>query len=457
MYKHSLIGLLLLMFVMLLAGCGDKELPVPDELTLDGSVVTWTEVEGAEKYRLEIKNVATSEVIQRFISQGFDLNALNLAPGEYLIKLQAVAGSAESAFTAELTYTQVDPNVVKVLEGSALVNNTYVKWTGRTLYNETTKINTMFHSASSFEVHFTGAEVKAMLTATNYNVTYKCPFIVIVLDDDFDEARTVELTAAETEVTLATGIEDEEEHKVTVYKRNESIDSHIGVKKIETTGAFIPKVEYRDRLIEFIAASSSTGYGNLGTADDGKTTANSDALQAYAFLTAKALNADISIYAASGWGVKFSYWTSPHDLNLFDAYKKVDFFSDVDWNFGTYFPDVIVMNLGTNDWSYINHADDPNEKTRRMDAFKAQYVNFIKYVHGLYPDAEIIILYGLMNENNIFEATQEIYETAKDDVPKLHIFYTNGDGKGSSNHPSAKSHENIASALTAEIRKIMNW
>jgi hypothetical protein len=78
-------------------------------------------------------------------------------------------------------------------------------------------------------------------------------------------------------------------------------------------------------------------------------------------------------------------------------------------------------------------------------------------VHGLYPDAEIIILYGLMNENNIFEATQEIYETAKDDVPKLHIFYTNGDGKGSSNHPSAKSHENIASALTAEIRKIMNW
>ena len=62
-----------------------------------------------------------------------------------------------------------------------------------------------------------------------------------------------------------------------------------------------------------------------------------------------------------------------------------------------------------------------------------------------------------MNETNIFDATEEIYNEVKATVPKLHLFYTNGDGKGSSNHPSAASHERIADALTNEIKEIMNW
>ncbi|HPZ28047.1 MAG TPA: hypothetical protein PLB58_07935 [Bacilli bacterium] len=456
MSKNSLIGLLFFMLILFFAGCG-KTLPVPEDFEMNDTIITWSEVEGAEKYRIELENVVTGELLKRIVSPGDDLKNLDIPPGEYRVKLQAVGKKGESAFTEALEFTLEGADSLSVLEGAALIDNQYVKWTGRTHYDAETGANILYHSASAFEVHFSGPEVKATLTATNTSVNYKRPFIVIVLDDNFENARTVELTKAETEVTLAEGIEDDAEHKVTVYKRNESIDSHIGVKKIATTGVFIPKVEYRERLIEFIAASSSTGYGNLGAADDGKTTANSDALRAYAFLTAKALNADISIYAASGWGVKFSYWTNPHTLNIFDAYKKVDFFSDVDWHFGTYFPDVIVMNLGTNDWSYINHAEDPNERNRRMEDFKDQYARFIKFVHGLYPDAEIIILYGLMNETNIFDATEEIYNEVKATVPKLHLFYTNGDGKGSSNHPSAASHERIADALTNEIKEIMNW
>ena len=320
----------------------------------------------------------------------------------------------------------------------------------------------IYHSASSFEVKFQGSKVQFELYATKFNDTSHKPYIVVMVDDNYEtRLRLVVNEKFKVFDTLDlgfTGLDDGNTHTLTVYKSTESIDSHLGLKSVTTDGTFVPGIEYKDRHIEFIAASSSTGHGNLGSPTVSKSTDNSDCMQAFSYLTARALNSEISIYSASGWGVKFSRWTNPNTLNLFDAYKKVDFFSDEMWNVSNIIPDVIVINLGTNDWSYINNATDAAERDNRMEQFKNQYVDFLNYLHHAYPDCKIIIFYGLMNEGQAsYDATVEIYNRALPTIPGLAKIQVSGDGQGSAGHPSVKSHKDVAQLLIAKIKQEMGW
>ena len=204
-----------------------------------------------------------------------------------------------------------------------------------------------------------------------------------------------------------------------------------------------------------IAASSSTGYGNLSNST--KTTANSDGLKAFAFLTAQALNAEINIVSASGWGVSASLWTSPNTLNMHDQYKYVDVFSTELWDTNKFVPDVVITNFGTNDLSYINAGSDATIKAQRRENFIATYVDFLNNLHQTYPKAQIIILYGLMNESGVYDDHTEIFNRAVVTIPNLAMYKINGDAQGYNSHPSVASHSQIADTLIANIKELMNW
>lgn len=468
----KLFGLFLgLASIFVLVGCGEvtepqeTKLATPTNFTIVDDYATWDEVENASKYRLNIVNEEAKEV-KRVVNGAttVDMKTFNLEDGKYDVFIQAVAnagsGYQDSDYTTEAVKYEVKTEypVVTSIAGADLVDNDYVKWQGRTSYNETEGVNMIYHSASSFEVKFVGTEVTVELFATNYNNSAKKPYIVYMLDDDYENRVRVALTKKYTTLKIAELSEDDGEiHTVSVYKSTESTDSHVGLKSITTNGSFIPEIEYKERHIEFIAASSSTGHGNLGNPNVSKSTENSDCMQAFSYLTARALDADISIYSASGWGVKFSKWTSPNTLNVYDAYKNLDFFSDVQWDITKITPDVIVINLGTNDWSYISDTQDPSVQADRLKQFQDQYVDFLNYLHNIYPNCKIIMFYGLMNEKHIFDATKEIYETAKKTNPGLAILQVTGDAQGSASHPSVSSHKQVAQLLIGKIEYEMGW
>ena len=462
---------LLVLFVFAIFGCEmsgggteTKKVVTPTDFAINESIISFTEVKGATKYRLEIRNTETDEVLRRFVVNGDDLNALNIPEGEYMIKIQAInANNVESEYSEELPYKQADLYAVKSIEGDHLIDGNYIKWMGRTSYNEATKVNTMYYTAAGFEVKFQKLEeelsLSVTLTATNYATVSKQPYMVFVLDNDFDHAITINLTQATQTLQLIGGdsfiINDEAVHVLSVYKRSESIDSHVGLKKLETNGRFISGVTYKTRKIEMIAASSSTGYGNLSNST--KTTANSDGLKAFAFLTAQALNAEINIVSASGWGVSASLWTSPNTLNMHDQYKYVDVFSTELWDTNKFVPDVVITNFGTNDLSYINAGSDATIKAQRRENFIATYVDFLNNLHQTYPNAQIIILYGLMNESGVYDDHTEIFNRAVVTIPNLAMYKINGDAQGYNSHPSVASHRQIADTLIANIKELMNW
>ncbi len=171
---------------------------------------------------------------------------------------------------------------------------------------------------------------------------------------------------------------------------------------IGTIGAFcsgdIEPTKKKNMTIEFIGDSITCGYG----IDDDQygyfSTSTENFSKTYAYLTAKELDADFSAVAFSGYGVLSGY-TSDGRINsndtLWHYYDKSAVFPDGSkayWNFDSFRPDYVVINLGTNDASYCG------TRQRREDFYESYY-NFIKYVRSKNPDSYIICVLGDMNNS----------------------------------------------------------
>jgi len=148
------------------------------------------------------------------------------------------------------------------------------------------------------------------------------------------------------------------------------------------------------RQIEFIGDSHTVGYGNTSahrecTAD--QIWALTDSSQGLGPLTAAHYNADFQINAISGRGIVRNYGGSAGDplpvaypFILFD--KKV-LYRDASWQ-----PQIIVLSLGTNDFSTPLH---PGEKWKTRDDlhadYEATYVRFLSDLRAQHPSAFIIL------------------------------------------------------------------
>ncbi|MCK9537405.1 MAG: hypothetical protein M0R05_07510, partial [Bacilli bacterium] len=89
--NNYLILLIVFLLILILTGCKDGQaLPIPDNFKIEGSIITWTDVKNAAKYRIEIENPDTGDILKRIVASGDDLNNYNITPGNYQIRLQAV-------------------------------------------------------------------------------------------------------------------------------------------------------------------------------------------------------------------------------------------------------------------------------------------------------------------------------------------------------------------------------
>ena len=88
----------------------EPELLTPTGLKIDGTLLSFNEVEGATKYRIEITQENSDTVIRRFVSNNVDLNTLNIPEGYYLIKIQACNDNLTkvSPYSDSISYSQID-------------------------------------------------------------------------------------------------------------------------------------------------------------------------------------------------------------------------------------------------------------------------------------------------------------------------------------------------------------
>ena len=127
------------------------------------------------------------------------------------------------------------------------------------------------------------------------------------------------------------------------------------------------------------------------------------------------------------------------------------------WDFSRYRPDVVCINLGTNDLSTNNYD---------TTLLKQGYQRLLKMVRQHNPEAKIVFLCGSMLGGKeleiarrlLDEVTAEARKTGDKEVYRFDFTPQDGHlGYGSDWHPSIWQHQKMAAELTAYLRSLMNW
>ncbi|OUM68767.1 carbohydrate esterase family 2 protein [Piromyces sp. E2] len=270
-------------------------------------------------------------------------------------------------------------------------------------------------------------------------------------------------------------------HVVRILKASESIYGSLRLQEIQTDSGKFEPIPESSKKIEFIGDSIVCGYG-IDSINPGSTftTKTEDGTKAYAYKVAQNFNADFSMVSYSGYGI-ISGYTNNGIRNINDTvpmyYDKVGYtknfvfkddnynmtLKDVQWDANEFIPDLVTINLGTNDISYIKSISDENLQKEAKELFISEYINFIKKIRSTHPKAEILCTLGIMgNElfSEIINAVESYVSETNDKKIKTFEFNIQNvkkNGIGASYHPSALSHIEAANELINAIEKYFNW
>ena len=290
---------------------------------------------------------------------------------------------------------------------------------------------------------------------------------VAVYVDDVRVADTL-LDRPEVTVTAFEG-DDTATHVIRVIKLSESAMSTCGIVRIETDGAVVP-TECREKLIEFVGDSITCGYGvDDEDRDHHFATGTEDVTRAYAYKVAEMLNLEYSMVSFSGYGIVSGYTADGtkmgHQL-VPDYYEKVGFShgtylgkyrpQEFLWDFSVRQPDVVVVNLGTNDMSYVIDKKD------RREEYIDGYAAFLKTRGDRNPTATIVCTLGVMGEALCSAAEEAVGRYKEETDPQNSILFvplrdqSPEDGYVADWHPTEKTHGRVAETLVRAISALLH-
>jgi hypothetical protein len=228
---------------------------------------------------------------------------------------------------------------------------------------------------------------------------------------------------------------------------------------LEEGKALLDPPPAKKRCIEVIGDSISVGYGILGEKSDSPANPkNENCYLTYGAITARELDADFVCVAWSGYGV---YWdfrqnTEHAMISLYD--RTVPQSKDSKWAFEGYTPDVVVINLGTNDF-----ASKPPAK----EDFNKAYRQLVETVWSHAPKARIFCVAGGMLGAGSVKTLQEyltelfadLAKDGKTNISFLPLPHMDSipNGRAGQAHPGVQAHRLMADVLIKEIKTKMNW
>lgn len=316
----------------------------------------------------------------------------------------------------------------------------------------------------SIKVRFEGTSISAFL------MDYGTNFFNIIIDGG--TPTVLSLSKTQTLYELASGLADGI-HTVEIFKRTETSVGKVAFKGfvIDAGKKLLPLDPPASRKIEFIGNSITCGYGNEVSTNNPNnfhfTPKNEDNYKAWGAVAARTLNAEYSCIAYSGRGLYQNYdGEKTGTLPLIYDYVNADE-SGLIWNHYNYTPDVIVINLGTNDFSAeISSAANTVDSA----VFASTYVSFINKLRSYYPNASIICCVGVMMSDSYPSGKYHWTRIQKYVSSVRNYFNNNGDSKvyylklepqtgpyGEDWHPTAATDQKMATALVNFINTNINW
>ncbi|MFI1509475.1 GDSL-type esterase/lipase family protein [Streptomyces sp. NPDC020597] len=263
------------------------------------------------------------------------------------------------------------------------------------------------------QVH-TAGRVKDMGSTVQYSwpgVYFEGRFrgtgVGVVLDDsaaDYDvqvDGATVATLVAPGRTTYRVDGLQDRTHTVRLVKRNDTPWATSAFKGFVAApgGAVLSRPAARVRQVEFIGDSLTVGYGNLSASRDctgDQVRRTTDADVSYGALTARRLGADYQLNAYSGLGMVRNYNGGSPDVTYRSFYDRalLNAPGDVWQNPGTWHPRLVVVNLGTNDFSTAVNPGEPWTPDSLAAAYRTAYGDFLQKLRTRYGTATTIVAVG---------------------------------------------------------------
>jgi lysophospholipase L1-like esterase len=396
------------------------------------------------------------------------LKGVDLVAGLLMLSLSSCGGSEGGVSSLSSITPSSSSSTSAGPSTSDLKDETYVKWHGRTYYDASVGGTYFNFSASGFEVSFRGSSLNGDFVATNATNDINRPYLAVQVDGESDPryALVIRLTANEQTVSLAAGL-PYGVHTLRVYKRSECANSHVAVKSVSTDGEILPVQAQAYALkIEFFGDSITCGYGVEGTTfEEAFSTRLENALKSYGNYCGNELNADISLISAGGFPLYKSTYSSAYTVdNIPDMFSMADFDLSTTytnyhaWDNSRFIPDVVVINLGTNDNSVISQYVSGSEEYQAfLTAFKAKYVSFLDKIFAAYPSTHVVASSGMISMNAAIDnAIDEVVSSYSGAVSRLKFTSLSVGGvMPGQGHPNDAMHRYAGHELATAIKTVL--
>jgi len=214
----------------------------------------------------------------------------------------------------------------------------------------------------------------------------------------------------------------------------------------------------KERRIEFIGDSITCGYGvEAANENEHFSAATENFCLGIAGLAARKLDAEYLVVSRSGIGIMRNY-DGPREGGtggdtMPDIYPNTFYMIRGAWDFSGFAPDVVCINLGTNDFS-TSGCD--------IDKFVATYIAFAGKILERHPNAKLVILQGPMeNSRPLRDALGRVIEALSKQAPGRVSYFAmsaqGAHGYGADWHPSRLQAEIGANELSGFLSSLMGW
>jgi len=302
--------------------------------------------------------------------------------------------------------------------------------------------------------NFTGTSLAVTLDDQNGKNYFN-----VFLDGEESAPLIVEAKQGSQTYVLASGLA-QGKHSFLITKRTEGEEGATVLRGFELAdgGRMLAPPARPKRRIEVFGDSITSGMGDeapMNGADDVKRDKNS--YLSYASVAARRLNAELHMTSQSGIGIMISWFpfTMPDFYDQMSAVGN----NDTHWDFASWTPDVVVINLLQND-NWLIGRDHKLQPEPDDAARVAHYQKFVARIRELYPRAYIVCALGSMDATRpgspwpgyIKSAVANLHAAGDKRIDTVFFDYT-----GYGQHPRLKHQEDNGAKLAAFIRQKMGW